>query len=82
MNFIPYYVYMYICCTVEINSTTTTTTTTTTTGVPLLSECKTTMAQRQRSEDNLDVRTGTSTLCYSDQIICTSCSDLGHKIKV
>ena len=21
MNFIPYYVYMYICCTVEINST-------------------------------------------------------------
>ena len=24
MNFIPYYVYMYICCTVEINSTTTT----------------------------------------------------------
>ena len=23
MNFIPYYVYMYICCTVEINSTTT-----------------------------------------------------------
>ena len=25
MNFIPYYVYMYICCTVEINSTTTTT---------------------------------------------------------